>query len=45
MILNGVDEDYFRRGIQIIKTITAEEIQELANKYLQPDSFYELVVI
>jgi zinc protease len=45
MILNGVDEDYFRRGIQIIKTITAEELQELANKYLQPDSFYELVVI
>jgi zinc protease len=45
MILNGVDEDYFRRGIQLIKTITAKELQELANKYLQPESFYELVVI
>ena len=45
MILNEVDEDYFRRGIQLIKTITAKELQELANKYLQPDSFYELVVI
>lgn len=45
MILNGVDEGYFRRGIEIIKTITAKELQELANKYLQPGSFYELVVI
>lgn len=44
MILNGVDADYFSRGIQIIKTVSAEELQELANKYLQPDSFYELVV-
>lgn len=45
MILNGVDEGYFRRGIEIIKTITAEELHVLANKYLQTDSFYELVVI
>jgi len=45
MILNGVDEGYFSRGIQIIKTITAEELHELANKYLQPEAFYELVVI
>ena len=45
MILNGVDEGYFRRGIQIIKTITAEELHQLANKYLQPEAFYELVVI
>lgn len=44
MILNGVDAEYFSRGIQIIKTVSAEELQELANKYLQPDSFYELVV-
>lgn len=45
MILNGVDEGYFRRGIEIIKTITAKELHELANKYLQTDPFYELVVI
>jgi Predicted Zn-dependent peptidases len=45
MILNGVDADYFSRGIEIIKTVSAAELQELANKYLQPDSFYELVVI
>jgi zinc protease len=45
MILNNVDENYFERGVQIIKTITAKELQELANKYLDPSEFYELVVI
>jgi zinc protease len=45
MILNNVDENYFSRSVHIIKTITAGELQELANKYLQPDAFYELVVI
>jgi predicted Zn-dependent peptidase len=45
MILNNVDDNYFERGVHIIKTITAEELQELANKYLQPDTFYQLVVI
>lgn len=45
IILNNVDENYFERSIQIIKTITAEELQELANKYLVPEEFYELVVI
>lgn len=45
MILNNVDENYFSRSVHIIKTITANELQELANKYLQPDAFYELVVI
>jgi len=45
MILNNVDDGYFERGVQIIKTITAKELQELANKYLAPEEFYELVVI
>ena len=45
MILNGVDDNYFDRSVHIIKTITAGELQELANKYLQPEAFYELVVI
>ncbi|MCS3798324.1 M16 family metallopeptidase [Niastella sp. OAS944] len=45
MILNNVDEDYFNRSVQIIKTITAKELQELAKKYLDPAEFYELVVI
>ena len=45
MILNNVDEDYFKRSVEIIKTVTAKELQELANKYLRPEEFYELVVI
>lgn len=45
MILNDLDEDYFYKGIRIIKTVSASELQELANKYLQAEDFYELVVI
>lgn len=45
IILNDLDEQYFYQTINMIKTITAKELQELANKYLQPEDFYELVVI
>ncbi len=44
-LLNGLDESYFYNSIHTIKTITAEEIQELAQKYLVPEDFYELVVV
>jgi zinc protease len=45
LILNGLDEKYFYSSVETIKNISAEELQELANKYLQPEKFYELVVI
>lgn len=45
IILNGQTEEYFYNSIKTIKTISAEELRELANKYLQPEAFYELVVI
>ncbi|HVW59561.1 MAG TPA: pitrilysin family protein [Puia sp.] len=45
LILNGLDERYFYEGIRIVKTITPEELQELAKKYLDPAAFFELVVI
>lgn len=45
LVLNGLDEAYFYRGIQTIKTITAAELQEVANKYLVKEDFYELTVI
>ncbi len=45
IVLNNLDEQYFYRGIDIIKTITAEELQQLANKYFIPEEFYELVVV
>jgi zinc protease len=44
-ILNGLTEDYFYNSINTIKSITAEEIKELAEKYLKPEEFYELVVV
>lgn len=45
IILNGLPNDYFDRQINTIKNIKAEELQELANKYLQPEKWYELVVV
>jgi predicted Zn-dependent peptidase len=45
IILNGQTEAYFYDSIHTIKSITAEELRELARTYLQPDAFYELVVI
>jgi zinc protease len=45
ILLNGLDGNYFYEGIRVFKTITPEELRELAKKYLDPDSFFELVVI
>ncbi|NCI47761.1 insulinase family protein [Sediminibacterium sp. WSJ-3] len=44
-ILNGLTEDYFYNSIQTIRTLSAEELLALAEKYLQPEDFYELVVV
>ena len=45
--LNGITDgnEYFNNAIQTIKTVPAEELRELANKYLQPEYFYEMVVV
>lgn len=45
IILNNLDENYFYNTIQTIKTISPDELQQLAQQYLKPDDFYELVVI
>lgn len=45
IILNNLNEDYFANSIRTIRGITATELQELANKYFQPQEFYELVVV
>lgn len=45
IILNALGEDYFYKSVNDIKSITTAEIQELANKYLHPEKFYELVVV
>lgn len=45
IVLNNLTEKYFYDSINTIKTMPAEEIRELAKKYLNPEEFYELVVI
>lgn len=45
LILNGLDENYFYDSVNTVKNITAGELKELANKYLVPEDFFELVVI
>ena len=44
IILNNVDENYFYDSVREIKTVSADELLALANKYLHPEHFYELVV-
>ena len=44
LILNDLTEDYFYNGIETIKSIEPKTLQELANKYLKADDFYELAV-
>ena len=45
LVLNKLTDDYFYKSVETIKTISAEELRELAKKYLVPEDFYELVVI
>jgi predicted Zn-dependent peptidase len=45
LVLNGLTDEYFYRSLRIIKETTAEELQSLAQKYLQPDDFYEMIVV
>ena len=45
IILNNLGESYFYNSINAIKSVTTDELRELANKYLQPEQFYEIVVV
>ncbi len=45
LIINDLDVNFFYEYINTIKNISAKEITELANKYLLPEEFFELVVI
>ncbi|RXK83841.1 M16 family metallopeptidase [Filimonas effusa] len=44
-VLNNLTDAYFYNSLETIRSITAEELQELAKKYLVPETFYELVVV
>lgn len=45
LILNGFDVSYFYNNVQTYKTITPATIKELAQKYLVPGDFHEIVVV
>ena len=45
LILNGFTEERFYNNIQTYKQITSEQLMQLAKTYLNPDDFYELLVI
>ncbi|RYG48344.1 MAG: insulinase family protein [Chitinophagaceae bacterium] len=44
IILNNLDESYFYDSMEAIRKVDPKELQQLANTYLQPEKFYELVV-
>ncbi len=44
-VLNNLTTDYFYNSINTIKTITPTHVQQLAQKYLNPHEFYELLVV
>jgi len=45
LILNDLPESHFYRNIDIYKTISAEALQELAQRYLVEEAFYNLIVV
>ena len=40
----GLDYNYYDRYTNVIKTITSEQLLQLANKYLDLDKFYKVIV-
>ncbi|HVB02528.1 MAG TPA: pitrilysin family protein [Chitinophagaceae bacterium] len=44
LLLNGLDENYFNQYIHTVRTITAEELLEVARRYFRQEEFYELIV-
>ncbi|WP_158826691.1 M16 family metallopeptidase [Mucilaginibacter lacusdianchii] len=41
---SGLDLAYYNRYTEIVKTVTAEQLQQLANQYLNFESFYKVIV-
>ena len=44
LIIYGLDIDYIHKLLRTIKTVTAKELKDLANKYLNTEEMYEVVV-
>jgi predicted Zn-dependent peptidase len=45
--LNGIEDGktYFDDAIRVVKTVSSEELRALADEWLQPSHFYEMVVV
>jgi len=41
---SGLDYAYYEQYTETIKTVTAEQLLQLANKYLDFDKFYKVIV-
>ena len=39
----NLDESYYDRYLKVLREITPEELQQLAKKYLDPDTMYEVI--
>jgi predicted Zn-dependent peptidase len=44
-VLNNMPMNYYDITVQNIKSTTAEEVQQLAKKFLNPENYYELQVV
>ena len=45
LILHGMNESHFNYYLDVIKSIESKELKQLAEEYLHPADFYELVVV
>ncbi|RLD60684.1 MAG: insulinase family protein [Bacteroidetes bacterium] len=43
LINNSLNYNYFEKHIETIKNISAEELNKIANNYLQEESFYDVI--
>ena len=43
-ILNGLGAEHFYSNMEVIRSITPQELRDVAQRYLQPEAFYELIV-
>ncbi|HAS41029.1 MAG TPA: insulinase family protein, partial [Microscillaceae bacterium] len=44
LYFHGLNYSFYETYFEILKNITAENLLEMANKYLQTESMYEVVV-
>lgn len=45
LIVHGLGEDHFYQNLETIRTVSPAALRDLAQQYLVPESFYEVVVV